>query len=174
MKQAVYASTRQRLGPARLSRELLLAWWAAWAWSMSRWRWTTCCHRLAVVYCIWEEYDAACPVRALSLSWAWEGYPTFGLLLLLVAMQAMLHVALLLLLLALLVRATATVAPPGVVTAVPAAVAAETAVPNATWVSAPWKDCALPAAAAMAATAASDVAGNLLLLLSMLLMLLLL
>lgn len=142
---------------------------------MSR-TWTTCCHRLAVVYCIWEEYDAACPVRALSLSWAWEGYPIFGLLplLLLVAMQAKLHVALLLLLLAVLVQATATVAPPGVVAAVPAAAVAETAVPNATWVSAPWKDCASPAAAAMAATVASDVAGNLLLLLSMLLMPLLL
>lgn len=139
---------------------------------MSR-TWTTCCHRLAVVYCIWEEYDAACPVRALSWSWAWVGYPIFGLLplLLLAAMQAMLHVALLLLLLPVLGQATATVAPPGVEAAVPAA---ETAVPNATWVSAPWKDCALPAAAVMAATAASDVAGNLLLLLSMLLMLLML
>lgn len=103
--------------------------------SMSR---TSCSHRLVVVYCIWEEYDAACPVLGLSWLWVWEEFPIFGWrLLLLMAARQMQPVELLL---EAVVQATATVAPLGVATTVPAAAAAaaETVEPNAMWVSAPW------------------------------------
>lgn len=70
------------------------------------------------------------------------------------------------LLLEAVVQATATVAPLGVATTVPAAAAAaETVVPSAMWESAPWANRAWTAAEA------SDVAGNLLLLLPLLIQL---
>lgn len=96
-----------------------------------------------MVYCIWEEYDAACPGLGLSWLWVWEEFPIFGwrLLLLLLLLHLLLMAARQMqpveLLLEAVVQATATVALLGVATTVPAA-AAETVVPNAMWVSAPW------------------------------------
>lgn len=95
-----------------------------------------------MVYCIWEEYDAACPWLGLSWLWVWEEFPIFGwrlLLLLLLLLMAARQMQPVELLLKAVVQATATVALLGVATTVPAAAAAaETAVPNAMWVSAPW------------------------------------